>query len=435
VAARSFASEKEHGERRRLWQFARARGVTRRRFLQLLTAGGTAAVLASCTGLQLPTVAAPAADETAADAPLHYKDAALFLDHGDGNLEARLENMQGVITPVQSFFVRNNSASLDMDPANWRLSVGGDAVANPLELSYEDILNLPSRTFISYLECAGNHRAMFDLVKGQAASGTPWKTGAVSNGAWTGAALRDVLVRAGITEGAVSVLLIGLDAGSPEKGFRRVMPVGKAMDPDTLLAYALNGETLPRDHGFPVRALAPGWVGAASIKWLGRIVVSSEPLWTRNNTTSYTLIGDAYPPEGEALGRPVTTQTIKSALALPWPAALAVGAQHIHGYAQSPHGPIAKVEWSVDSGATWHRATLVEPVVEPAIGRLLDAGNGGEFRYSWTRFDFGWDAQPGEYTVMTRATDAAGSTQPDEIPFNEKGYLFNQPVPHPIRVA
>ncbi len=435
MEAGRFGPEKNSDEGGRLWQIAHARGMTRRRFLQLLSAGGTAAVLTSCTGLQLPTVTAPAAEEAAAEAVLHYKDAALFVDHGDGNLEARLENMQGVITPVQSFFVRNNSASLDVDAAAWRLSVEGDAVANPLELSYDDILHLPSHTLISYLECAGNHRAMFDLVKGQAATGTPWKTGAVSNGAWTGAALRDVLVQAGITEEAVSVLLIGLDTGSPEKGFRRVMPVEKAMDPDTLLAYALNGETLPRDHGFPVRALAPGWVGAASIKWLGRIVVSSEPLWTRNNTTSYTLIGDAYPREGEALGKPVTTQTIKSALALPWPADLAVGAQHIYGYAQSPNGPIAKVEWSLDSGATWYGTTLVEPQSDPALERLLEAGSGGAFRFSWTRFGFRWDAQPGEYTVMTRATDAGGNTQPDEIPFNEKGYLFNQPAPHPIRVA
>ena len=334
--------------------------------------------------------------------------------------------MEGEITPNQFFFVRNNSTSLDVDAADWRLSIEGDAIANPSELIYDDILDMPSHTLISYLECAGNHRAMFDIVKGQPAKGTQWGTGA---------ALRDVLVQAGITEEAVSVLLIGLDTGSPEKGFRRVMPVGKAMDPDTLLAYALNGETLPRDHGFPVRALAPGWVGAASIKWLGGIVVSSEPLWTRNNTTSYTLIGDAYPPEGEALGKPVTTQTIKSALALPWPADLAVGGPRIRGYAHSPTAPIAKVEWSLDSGATWYGSTLVEPQSDPALERLLEARSGGAFRYSWTRFGFRWDALPGEHTIMTRATDAAGNTQPDEIPFNEKGYLFNQPAPHPIRVA
>ena len=404
------------------WRSARERGVSRRRFLQLLSAGGTAAALASCAGLPLPAATPTAAEEGGAEAPLFYKDPAPFTDHGAGNLEARLENMEGLITPSRFFFVRNNSASLDVDAADWRLSIEGDAVANPLELTYDDILDMPSRTFISYLECAGNHRAMFDLVKGQTAKGTQWGTGAVSNGRWTGAALRDALVRAGITDEAVSVLLIGLDSGSPEEGFRRVMPVEKAMDKDTLLAYALNGEALPKDHGYPLRALAPGWVGAASIKWLGRIVVSSEQLWTRNNTTSYTLIGDAYPPEGEALGRLVTTQTIKSALALPWPADLAAGENRVHGYAQSPTGPIAKVAWSLDSGTTWRGATVIEPSESAS-------------KYSWVRFEFMWDAQPGTYTIMTRATDAAGNTQPDEIPFNEKGYLFNQPVPHPIRVA
>ncbi len=401
----------------KLWQLARGRDIGRRRFLQLFSAGGAAAVLAACTGMQLPAPPPQAAVEAAA--PLHFKDAAPFIDHGRGNLEARLQNMQGLITPNRFFFVRNNSASLDLDAAGWRLAVEGDAVARPLELSYEDIRTLPSRTLISFLECAGNHRAMFDLVKGRPAQGTQWMTGAVGNGEWTGVSLREVLTLAGITEQAVSVLLVGLDRDSPEEGFRRVIPVDKAMDADTLLAYALNGELLPRDHGFPLRVLAPGWVGSTSIKWLGRIVVSSQQLWTRNNTSSYTLIDDAYPPEGEAPGKVATTQTIKSALALPWPAQLPAGESRIHGYAHSPDGPIVKVEWSLDAGATWRSAEMTTPQIQ----------------YSWARFGFIWDAQPGEHTIMTRATDAAGNSQPDKIPFNQKGYLFNQPLPHPIRVA
>lgn len=435
MTTESLGVRKDPEEKGDLWQLARERGMSRRRLLQLLTAGGTAAVLASCTGLPLPTATLPAAEESTAEAPPFSKDPAPFIELGGGNLEARLENMQGLITPSRYFFVRNNSISLEVDAADWRLSIEGDAVANPLELTFDDILDLPSRTFISYLECAGNHRSMFDLVKGQAAKGTQWRTGAVSNGAWTGAAMRDVLERAGITEEAVSVLLIGLDTDSPEEGFRRVMPVGKAMHPDTLLAYALNGEVLPRDHGFPLRALAPGWVGAANVKWLGRIVVSSKQLWTRNNTTSYTLIGDAYPPVGEALGRPLTTQTVKSALALPWPADLAAGEHSLYGYAHSPNGPVAEVEWSSDLGATWNASTLEDPQIQPEFEHLVEVLSDNAFKYSWTRFSLTWDAGPGEHTIMTRATDAAGNRQPDETPFNEKGYLFNQPVPHPIRVA
>ena len=115
----------------------------------------------------------------------------------------------------------------------------------------------------------------------------------------------------------------------------------------------------------------------------------------------------------------VTAQSIKSALALPWPATLAAGSQRIRGYAHSPHGPITRVEWSVDGGESWRDAAVLDP--QP--------------QYSWARFEFAWDTRRGEHAIMTRATDAAGTTQPDEIPFNKKGYLFNRPVPHPIRVA
>ena len=406
-----------------LWKFAEARGISRRHFLRLMAVGGATAVLAACAIPETPDATQPLppppADSLESVAPARFKHHAPFIVHDDKSLEARLENMQGLITPNRHFFVRNNSVSLDLDANAWRLSIEGDAVANPLELTHADILGLPARVLMCYLECGGNHRAMFDLVQGRAASGTQWKTGGIGNGEWVGASLRDVLTLAGIRDNAASVLLIGLDTESPEQGFRRVIPVEKAMHPDTLLVYTLNGEPLPRDHGFPVRALVPGWVGSTSVKWLGRIVVSSEQQWTRNNTTSYVLIGDDYPPEGEAEGKVAETQSIKSALALPWPAELPSGLHRIHGYAHSPHGHIARVEWSADGGATWTAAGLPGP--QP--------------QYSWARFEFSWDAETGERIIMTRATDAAGNTQPNRIPFNEKGYLFNQPVPHPIRVA
>ena len=407
----------------RLWEFARSQGMDRRHFLRLLLAGGATAVLAACADMGSPNTPTGSQPSVAVSDPtpvVHwFKDPAPFIVRGDKGLEARLENMQGMLTPNRLFFVRNNSVSLDLDASDWRLTVEGDAVSERLQLTYAEIRSLPSRTVISYLECAGNHRAMFNLMNGREASGTQWMTGAVSNGEWVGAQLRDVLTLAGIQPDAASVLLVGLDVESPEEGFRYVLPVEKAMDPDTLLAYTLNGETLPRDHGFPVRVLAPGWVGSANVKWLGRIVVSSEPMWTRNNTTSYTLIGDEYPPQGESLGQPVTVQVIKSALALPWPAELSAGRRRIHGYAHSPSGPISRVEWSIDSGQTWNEATL----------------SGSQPDHSWARFEFQWDAAPGEHVITTRATDTAGNTQPDHVPFNEKGYLFNQPVAHPVRVT
>ena len=400
-----------------LWSLARGSGISRRRFMQLLAAGGAAAVLAACVGdspqASSPT---PGAADDAATAPW-FKDPAPFIRRG-GGLESRLQNMRGVITPNRLFFVRNNSESIDVDASSWRLSVEGDAIGNPVKLSYAELLNMRSTTLVSYLECAGNHRAMFGLVNGREAEGTQWERGAVGNAEWTGVRLRDVLELAGISGDAESVLLVGLDENSPEGGFRRAMTVAKALHPDTLLAYGMNGETLPRDHGYPLRAAVPGWVGSSWIKWLGRIEVSSERHWTRNNTGSYVLIGEDYPPEGEADGVVVTTQTVKSALALPWPAEIPSSRQRIHGYAHSPHG-IAGVEWSADSGSTWSDAEVGVPASP----------------YSWTRFEFAWSAGPGEYTVMTRATDMAGNTQPDAVPFNRKGYLFNKPLPHPVTVV
>lgn len=406
-----------------LSSLAREKGISRRRLLRLLGTGGMAAVLMACAEIRVPAATQPSRGETAASAEKAsatvFKDAAPFIRHGQSGLESRLEYMQGFLSPNRFFFVRNNSRSMDIDARDWRLSVGGDAVSKPREFSYADIRSLPSRTVVSYLECAGNQRAMFDLVKGQAAQGTQWMTGAVGNAAWTGVAIRDVLALAGVNDDAASVLLVGLDSDSPEGGWRRALPIEKARDADTLLAYAMNGDDLPKDHGYPLRALVPGWVGSASVKWLSHIDVSSQRHWTRNNTISYVLIGDAYPPEGQALGKILTTQVIKSALALPWPAELAVGPHRLRGYAHSPFGPITQVEWSADAGSTWQDARVLGPQVQ----------------YSWARFEFAWDAPAGEHTLMTRATDAAGNTQPNDIPFNEKGYLFNQPLPHPIKVV
>ncbi len=400
-----------------LWHRARRKGLSRRRFLQLLLAGGSAAVLAAC-GDDIPKLP-PHAEQSLMDdqPPPVFKDATPFVNHGRSGLEARLEHLTTTITPTELFFVRNNSRSLDVDVSHWTLSVEGDAVDNPIQLTFSDLLRLPQRSLTSYLECAGNHRVMFDLLQGRPASGTQWGRGAVSNANWTGVALADVLRLAGVTNDAASVLLIGMDRGSAEGGFRRALPIERATHPDTLLAHRMNGEPLPRDHGFPLRAIVPGWIGASQIKWLSRIVVSRSPQWTRNNTTSYVLIGDDYPREGQADGQVLSVQSIKSALALPWPAQLSPGRHRLHGFAHSPSAAIARVAWSDDGGKSWHDATL---------GQQRD--------YSWVKFEFEWSASSGNHKLLTRATDTNGTTQPDQVPFNEKGYLFNQPLPHPIKV-
>lgn len=384
----------------------------RRRFLKVLSAGGAAALLPGCSTPEAP---AEAQEETSA----FFKDTTPFVQHGATNLEARPENFGGFLTPVEHFFVRNNASSIAVDAASYRLEVAGDAVETPLALTYEELVEMPSRTVFSYVECGGNQRSFFGSMLGQPAQGTQWGRGAVGMAEWTGVPLAEVLTRAGVRDTALDVQLIGLDTEAPEGGFRRPLPLEKAMDPDTILAYRMNGAVLPPDHGYPVRALVPGWVGSNNIKWLGRIEVSSQKVWSRNNTTSYVLIGDAYPPEGEAQGQVATLQSIKSTLALPWPASLRAGRRMIRGYAHSPHAPIATVAWSADGGQTWRDARVLAPLM----------------KYAWAQFEFEWEAMPGTHTLTTRATDQAGHTQPDEIPSNDKGYLFNRPLPHPVTVS
>lgn len=345
----------------------------------------------------------------------HAKDPGPFIRHGY-NLETRLDQLTGYLTPNALFFVRSAGTAPRLSATEYRLRIEGDAVARPLALSYEDVLRLPSRTEIAYLDCAGNWRGFFPELMGRSAPGTQWGTGGVGCAEWTGVSLAQVLELAGIRSDAVDVNLIGLD----ESAFSRPLPLSKALDPHTILAYRMNGVTLPVDHGFPLRAVVPGWIGSNSIKWLGRIVVSARKTWVPNNTSDYVMIGPEWPPDPEtpAAGGPITLQTIKAALALPWPAELAPGRLVLRGVAHSPYGRIVQVLWR-DAATEWQSALLVSPALERA----------------WTWFEFAWQASPGNHTLAVCAIDAAGNRQPAQVPFNEKGYLLNAVLPHPVRVV
>jgi len=400
-----------------LWQWAKKAGVSRRRFLSLLAGGGGAAVLAACA--PATSAQAPATPPTPTPTPqIHAKPtpSELFIHHGT-NQEMRWEAMygRGYLVPSALFFIRNHDPSPVIDVKTWRLKVEGPGVARPLELTYDDILRLPSTSVIRYVECAGNGRGFHKEVLGKPAKGTQWRLGAYGVAEWTGVPLAEILNRAGLKKNAVDVMPTGLDARKIE----RPMPVAKALEDDTLLVYAMNGDVLPVDHGFPMRALVPGWIGIANIKWVGRLFVSEEPVFVEKNTKDYVLIGPDFPERPPAKGPILTLQTLKSAVALPWPATVSAGRQVIRGYAWSPHGKIAKVDYSLDGGKSWGAATLRAP-------NIARAG---------VRWDFPWEAKPGEFTVMTRATDEKGNTQPESVRWNELGYEFSAVVRHPVKVA
>ena len=389
--------------------------LTRRDFVRAASVAPAAAWLAACDPAAETRPDVPSGPEPARP-PRWAKDPSPFIQR-TLNLETRMELIDGFLTPNELFFVRNHSPTPRIDAANYSLRIDGDGAETDLSLDLATLEALPQRTITAYLECAGNWRGLYPELTGTRASGGQWSTGAVGCAEWSGPSLSAVLELAGVRPGTVDVNLVGLDGS----GFERAMPLAKAMHPDTLIALRMNGETLPPDHGYPARAVVPGWSGSNSIKWLGRVQVSTERVWNRNNTSSYVLIGEQWPPDdyAPAEGGPITELVVKSALALPRPAQLAAGSHTLHGFAHAPGGPVSAVEWSPDGGATWLEAEIVDPILPLA----------------WQRFEFEWEGAPGAHTLVTRATDAAGNTQPSEPLINEKGYLLNVPLPHPVDVV
>jgi DMSO/TMAO reductase YedYZ molybdopterin-dependent catalytic subunit len=407
-----------------VWRLARERAMPRRRFLELAALAGAGALLGACErgerrakapATTATTVTPPT---TGAAEPNWVKPIPdnKFIVHKT-NAEMRWEQMRnhGYTTPNDLFFVRNHTRTARVDRGTWRLRVEGTGVENPLELTYDELLKLEGHTRVTrFVECAGNGRTFFSEVQGMKAEGSQWRLGAVGVAEWTGIPLGAVLERAGVKRSARDVMPWGLD----QLMVRRPMPLAKAMADDTLLAFGMNGEDLPPDHGAPVRALVPGWIGVANVKWVGRIEVSEEALLSDWNTGSYVLVGPTYQPDGPHKGPVLTTQVVKSALELPWPARLVPGRQELHGRSWSGMGRIARVEVRVDDGP-WKPARL----------------SGRNEPTAWAQWTFEWEATPGEHKVAVRANDARGNTQPDSVPFNEQGYLYGGVVTHPVTVA
>jgi DMSO/TMAO reductase YedYZ molybdopterin-dependent catalytic subunit len=351
-----------------------------------------------------------------------------FRVHGS-NAEMRWEVMreQGYVVSNADFFVRNHTSTPLIDAGTWSLSVFGTGLrgsvppGNPVRFSYQDLLDLPARTVVCAIECAGNGRSFFTAQQRQPITGTPWRLGAIGVAAWRGVPLSVVLERSGITREAVDVMPSGLDpdlvlAGVNYGRVRRPIPVAKALD-DVILAYEMNGEPLPPDSGYPVRVIVPRWAGIASIKWVGQIEVSATPLVSYWNTQAYRLFGPAYPSGGMF----ITTQPVRSAFELGWNARLPANQEYLlTGRSWSGNGPIARTEISTDGGRHWHPAIPRDPGAPAA----------------WHRWEFRWRTPgPGSYTLRARATDVTGASQPATVPGNTFGYQFDGMAGHPVITA
>jgi DMSO/TMAO reductase YedYZ molybdopterin-dependent catalytic subunit len=313
------------------------------------------------------------------------------------------------ITPNERFFIRSHFYTPEVREAAWRLSVDGD-VERPLQLTLADLKAMPATTGVVTLECAGNGRGLFQPP----VAGIQWKKGAVGTARWRGVRLAEVLRRAGLRTSAQHVWLDGADVGvgrAPD--FVRNLPIGKALHPDTLLAWEMNGEPLPIEHGFPVRAIVPGWEGAYSVKWLTHIQASAREHDGFFVQTAYRYPKRPVVPGGTVAAADTAALSglpVKSIITSPGDAAVATGLMPITGFAWVGEGEIARVEVSTDRGETWSPARL------------------GTDRapWAWRQFTYEWRVtEPGTYVVLSRATDTQGRTQPLVAEWNPAGYLWN----------
>ncbi len=331
------------------------------------------------------------------------------------NAETPGKYLRSWITANSVFFDRNQG---EIPPkkialSDWKLVLEGE-VTKPCRLTFDQIYRMPKAIVSNTLECSGNSRSLFD----KDARGNPWTIGGVGNAVWGGVWLKALLNKAGLKDTARHIALEGFDKplGSAQIQFIRSIPLEKAMS-STLLAYEMNGEPLPRKHGYPMRALALGWTGANCVKWLRKITVLSKPFEGFYMDQAYRVYQKGQDPK---TGEVVTGLKLKSIITQPVSREkIAAGQITILGAAYAGEVEAERVEVSTDNGKSWNAATFIGPL-EP---------------FAWRQWQYIWEVEKkGEYTLLARATDSAGNQQPMNATWNVLGYGNNGVREHAVTV-
>lgn len=467
---------------------SRERFLKRRRFLK--AAGGASALglLAGCTGgdsdstnttteeetTTRETTEQPTTTEEEEPAPeepsLEEKFPGLrILSPEPENAEAAAHaTYTNMITQKEEFYIRNHYPSPEIDEDEWTVSLTG-LVDSEVELSMDELKRrFSTETVFHTMQCSGNGRSYFDPQVG----GNQWSFGAVGNAEWTGTPLSDILEAYGAdTSDDKWLTVMGGEAPDGEDIFTRSIPMEKVME-DAMLVFEMNGRPLPKEHGFPVRLLVPGWYGNNNVKWVDRMHVMDkmvypddtwEPeggrLYTHWQQYSYRVFGrNVEGPEfnesisqfglyeqmdGDDVTHPyLYDQPVKSIIGFPGDGSTVSpgvnGQIEVVGVVWAGDDAIDTVEVSADGGDTWNEAEFMRPDIGP---------------YSWRLFRYMWDPDSGDYTLVSRATDENGNTQPaqisasdaeaanqarimnDEYPWNQKGYGNNAYGPHGVDVT
>jgi DMSO/TMAO reductase YedYZ molybdopterin-dependent catalytic subunit len=314
-----------------------------------------------------------------------------------------LEGLRYDVTPTGMHYLLVHFDIPPIDASSWRLRVGG-SVERPVELTIDDLRQLPRQSLPVTLECAGNGRARLDPRP----ISQPWLVEAIGTAEWTGTPLRGVLAEAGLAEDAVEVVFTGADRGiqgDDEHSYARSLSIAEAQRPEVMLVYEMNGRPLEPQHGFPLRLIVPGWYGMTSVKWLTSIEAVPEPFEGYQQAVAYHYRRDVDDP-----GKPVTRIRVRALMIPPGvPEFLtrrrfvSVGRVALGGRAWSGEGAVTGVEVGVDG--EWAEASL-----GPALGE-----------FAWRSWSFDWQASAGDHVLSCRATDSAGNVQPLEQPWNYHG--------------
>ncbi|MFM9963007.1 MAG: molybdopterin-dependent oxidoreductase [Planctomycetaceae bacterium] len=384
--------------------------INRRSFLRQWSAGAIGVMF---VGGQLPRLLA--ADE----------ERLLVHSKAPRNAEPALPDLvRSWVTPVESFFIRSHGNTPEINANSYRLSVEG-MVETPLTLSLAELGRFNQHDVTATLTCAGNRRAEHSRIK--PVKGVQWREGAIGNAKWRGAKLSDLLKKAGVRDAAKHVWFEGLDAvedGGKTFAFGGSIPLEKALldrdaGPGALLATSMNDKPLTADHGFPVRMVVPGYIGARSVKWLSKIVVSDRPSPNHFVADVYKLVDEGTLLEVAETG-PIYRMPLNSAICTPTAGATLKSERvTVAGYALPPGVPgvsIRQVEVSADQGRSWQEAKLTSPAAE----------------FCWQLWSAEIAVSSATKELIVRAIDSRGDVQPETVRWNAKGYLFN--AWHHVRV-
>jgi DMSO/TMAO reductase YedYZ molybdopterin-dependent catalytic subunit len=399
--------------------------ITRRALLE--AAGAGAAIAATGAGFPKLTEAEAAVAELTPGVPagvhsiagmasLPGKKPLIRLADRPPNYEAPLEYFRTAITPNDQFFVRYHLADIPekIDAATFKISVGGDGANGTAELTLDDLKALPAAEVTAVNQCSGNRRGLSTPH----VAGVEWGYGAMGCAKWKGARLKDVLNKVGVKKEAIEVLFGGADGPVIDKtpDFIKSIPVAKAMDDNTLIAYEMNGAPLPHFNGFPCRVIVPGWTGTYWMKHVNRIEALTQPLKNFWMTAAYRIpvglfpSGNRFTSQEYAPNTPITEMVVNSLITSHRDGAkIKHGKVAVSGMAWDGGYGIRAVQVSTDSGKTWGTATLGQ-----------DLG-----KYAFRPWSFELNAKKGANTVMVNATNKIGQGQVTELLFNGAGYHNN----------